>query len=81
MGKTKLVSQFLKLTEFIRSPIAQHRMMMACRLQVLADSDQVDFVLAQIAQCLLYLVTSLTQPKHDARLGWNLWLARFERLQ
>src|SRR4051794_37359642 len=60
------VSDRLERLEFIRWNEANHLMMLARRLQILPDGDEIDVGCAQIVHHLQDLVPLFTQPNHDA---------------
>src|SRR5579864_1377798 len=56
MGEAQLAPVLLQLGEFIGMPVADERMVFERGAQVLADGDDLDVVLAHVAQQLLDLV-------------------------
>ena len=56
-------------------------MVLACRLQVLADSQEIDVRRAQVVHDLEDLVPLLAEPDHDAGLGEHRRIELFDPLQ
>ena len=71
----------LERLEFVRRHEAHHRMMLAGRLQILPDGEEIDAGRAQVVHHLQHLVSLLAQAHHDAGLGEHRRVDLLDALQ
>src|SRR5262249_18517995 len=64
--KTLRVGDRLQRLEFVGRHVADHRVVLAGRLQVLSDGEEIDPGRAQVVHHLENLVALLAEPHHDA---------------
>ncbi len=72
MAEAELHGHVLELVELCGRHVALHRQVVAARLQVLAQGQHVDAVLAQVLEHLDYLFIGFAQTHHDAGLGRHM---------
>ncbi len=75
VGEAHRVAALLKLLELLRVPVAHDREVVLGRSQVLADGDDRDAGIAQLAERVGHLLKALAEPNHQAGLGDDLALA------
>ena len=75
------IGDLLVAREFVRRHIAHHGVMLAGRLQVLPDGEEIDVRRAQIVHHLQHFVTLLAESDHDAGFGEDRGIDFLDPLQ